>query len=201
MTSQHKLIAGTITLAVLAAAGAAFAAVKLDQSGGSTTRAVAFRPSDGLGGFGLGGRLGGRGFSGGVGPAGRSGNGAGGSSGMGFAFGLLGQELTSATGYLGLDLATVRGDLAKGQTLAEIAKTQGKSADGLVTAIVAAERKTVDSAVASGRLSKAQGQALESRLPQLVASIVNGTRPSGSFGRSFFGGPPGTKAPAAGATA
>ncbi len=194
MTSQHKLIAGTVTLAVLAAAGAAFAAIKLDQSG-TTVRTIAVRPSAGVGGFGLGGRLGGRGFGGGVGgeegTGGRPAIGAGiGAGGIGFAFGLFGQGLASVTGYLGVDASTLRGDLAKGQTLAQVAKSRGKSSAGLIAAVVAAEKKALDASVTSGRLSKAQEQQIESVLTQTVTGIVDGTRSSGGFGRSFFGGSP-----------
>jgi hypothetical protein len=200
MTSQHKLVAGTITLAVLAAAGAAFAAIKLDHSG-TSVRTVAARPNAGIGGFGLGGRLGGRGFGGGVGPGERPGSPGVRPGGIGFAFGLFGQGLASVTGYLGIDATTLRGDLAKGQTLAQIAKAQGKSADGLIAAVVAAEKKALDSTVASGRLSQSQEQSIESRLSQAVTATVNGTRSSGAFGRSFFGGMPRPGTPHSSATA
>jgi len=184
--SQRKLVAGTVAVAMLAAAGAAFAAMKLDHAT-TTNRIVAIRPSVGIGGFGLGGRLGGRGLGGGVGPGARGGFGANG-RGFGLGLGLFGQGAASITSYLGIDSSTLRSDLQNGQTLAQIAKAQGKTAGGLVSAIVAAEEKALDSAVTAGRLTAAQKQQIESRLSQTVTAIVNGTRPAGGFfGGGFFG--------------
>ena len=184
--SQRKLVAGTVAVAMLAAAGAAFAAMKLDHAT-TTNRIVAIRPSVGIGGFGLGGRLGGRGLGGGVGPGARGGFGANG-RGFGLGLGLFGQGAASITSYLGIDSSTLRSDLQNGQTLAQIAKAQGKTAGGLVSAIVTAEEKALDSAVTAGRLTAAQKQQIESRLSQTVTAIVNGTRPAGGFfGGDFFG--------------
>jgi hypothetical protein len=182
---RTRLVAGTVTLAVLAAAGAAFAAIKLDHATSTSTR-VSVRPSPGLGGFGLGGRLGGRGLGGGVGPGGERGLGPPG-AGPGLGLGFLGEDVGAVTSYLGIDSLTLRSDLAKGQTLAQIAKARGKTADGLVSVIVSAEKKALDSQVSSGRLSKAGEQQIESRLPQAITALVNGTPPAGGLGRGFFG--------------
>lgn len=189
MTAQRKLIAGAVAVAVLAAAGAAFAAMRLDHAAGSY-RAIVARPSLGVGGFGLGGRLGGRGLGGGVGAGGREGLGGQASRVPGFGSGLglgrVGQSLvTTVTGYLGIDSSTLRSDLQKGQTLAQIAQAQGKTADGLVSAVVATEQASLGAAVSSGRLTSAQEQQIESRLSQLVTAIVDGTRPAGGFGRGL----------------
>ena len=106
------------------------------------------------------------------------------------------------SGYLGLDASTLRSDLEKGQTLAQIAKAQGKTADG---PRLGGRRCRGEGArllgVSPGRLTKAQEQQLESRLTQAVTSIVNGTRPSA--GRGLFGGgfPQPGQAPSSGATA
>ncbi len=204
LTSQRKLIAGTVLVAVLSAAGAAFAAIKLDHTT-TNARTVAAVAEPGIGGFGLGGRLGGRGLGGGLGQGGgprtfRRGGGPGFGFGAG-GFGLLGQGLTAVSSYLGLDASTLRSDLEKGQTLAQIAKAQGKTADGLVSAIVAAEEKALESSVSAGRLTKAQEQQLESRLTQTVTALVNGARPAA--GRGLFGGglPQPGQAPSSGATA
>src|SRR5579871_3064295 len=123
MNAQRRLVAGTIAVAVLAAAGAAFAAVRLEHAT-RTERMILVRPNAGIGGFGLGGRLGGRGLGGGLGagasaPRGPGfGRGFGGQStgaprfglGTGLAFGLFGQGLATATSYLGIDAATLRGE-------------------------------------------------------------------------------------------
>ena len=60
------------------------------------------------------------------------------------------------------------------KTLAEIAKEKGKSVSGLVKALVAAEEKKIDEAVADGRITKAQASELKSRLAERMQALVNG---------------------------
>jgi hypothetical protein len=80
--------------------------------------------------------------------------------------------LDAAASYLGLSEAALRSRLNSGQTLAQIAKAQGKSVDGLKEALVKDVKEKLDSAVAEGRLSKDDEQRalkdLESRIDQLV---------------------------------
>ena len=90
-----------------------------------------------------------------------------------------------------------------GQTLADIAKKKGKSVSGLVKALVAAEEKKIDEAVADGRITKAQASELKSKLTERMQALVNGElgehgeRPGPGFwpGSGFprappaFGGP------------
>src|SRR4051812_357130 len=71
MTPHHKLIAGTVAVAVVAGCGAALAAIELGSSSSAATPTVTTRPVTGIGSYGLGpGRFGGRGFAGGLGPGG-----------------------------------------------------------------------------------------------------------------------------------
>jgi hypothetical protein len=182
VSSSSKLIAGTIVVAVVAAGGAAFAAMKLSDSADTYPRPALTAPYGGGVGsssFG-GGRLGGRGFGGGLGP---------GPSGF---HGFFDATSSAVTAYLGLTAAALHADLQNGQTLAQVAKVQGKTAAGLVAAIVAVKKKRIDAAVSSGRLTQAQAQQFESRLQQQATDAVNGTRPQ--FGG--FGGP-GAPAPPA----
>ncbi len=79
----------------------------------------------------------------------------------------------TAAAYLGMSEAELRDDL-RDQTLAEVAKDKGKSVDGLVKALVAAEDKKIDEAVADGRITKAQGAELKSRLTERTEALVNG---------------------------
>ena len=152
----------------------------------------------GIEGSGLGGgALGGRGFGGGLGP----GNGGGhfqagpGTPAGGGVFG--GQ--TSAASYLGVSPVTLRADLLRGETLADVAKAQGKSVDGLVAAMVAAEKTSLATAVTNGFLTEAQAEQIESTMPQRVTAIVNRTRPQGF--RGFGGRYGGPAAPTADQTA
>jgi hypothetical protein len=65
-----------------------------------------------------------------------------------------------AAGYLGISRSQLRSDLADGQTLAEIANsTSGKSAAGLVHALVQARAKRIEARAASGKLSKSEAAA------------------------------------------
>jgi hypothetical protein len=126
---------------------------------------------------------------------------AGPSPGQGFGFqigiGPLGAGLDAVTSYLGITTDQLRSDLESGKTLAQIANsTPGKSADGLIQALVAAGKQKLDAAVKAGKLTQAQETTILSGLKQMVTDLVNGTRPSlpGSsfgfgFGHAF--GPPG----------
>jgi hypothetical protein len=156
----------------------------------------------GIGAFGSG-RLG-HGF-------GRFGPGFG-DKGFGFrhAGGMLGAGLDTVTSYLGITQEQLRTALAGGKSLAAIAKAHGKTAGGLVAALVAAAKTKLDHAVAAKHLSSAQEQSMLGKLQTFFKSFVNGTLPSGhdlmhhGFGGGFgpglhhqFGKPPGSKQPPA----
>jgi hypothetical protein len=115
----------------------------------------------------------GGGFGGGFG---RFGRGAGGG---------LGSDFSAAATYLGLTTAQIHTDMKSGQTLAQIAVAQGKTADGLVSALVTAEQAKLASAVSAGKLTSTQESALEANLQTQITNLVNGTRPT--FGRGGFG--------------
>ena len=119
--------------------------------------------------------------------------------GFGFDHGPLGGFgfLETAASYLGMSEADLR-DALEAQTLAEVAKEKGKSVDGLVKAIVAAQEKKIDEAVADGRITKAQASEIKSKLAEHVEALVNGQfrdgdRPHSRFwpGSGFPRGPPG----------
>lgn len=79
----------------------------------------------------------------------------------------------TAASYLGMTEAEL-GDALHDKTLAEIAKDKGKSASGLVAALVAAEEKTIDQAVVEGRITKAQATEIKSKLDERMQALVNG---------------------------
>jgi hypothetical protein len=135
-------------------------------------------PLNGRGfGFGFGG---GRGF----GP-GRFGPGPFG-PGIGPMIGL-GGSLDAITSYLGLSRQDLVQKLESGQSLAQIAKGQGKTTDGLVTVIVDAARKRLDQAVTSGRLTADQEKTILDRLQTMVEKMVNATPPTMSTAPPGFG--------------
>jgi hypothetical protein len=153
-----------VVIVALAAGGAALAAGKLHGSG----------TTSGFGG----------------GPPGYPGGPGGGFRSHGDDDGGPFGGLTAATAYLGISDSELRSQLASGKTLAQIASsTSGKSAAGLIDALVAAQRKQLDQAVASGRISRSTADRIESNLESRVTDMVNGT-----FHR-FDGAPPGLREP------
>jgi uncharacterized coiled-coil protein SlyX len=94
-------------------------------------------------------------------------------------------ETTAAAKYLGLTQAQLRTQLQSGKTLAQIAKSQGKSTSGLGQAITASVKARLDKAVANKRITSAQEQKLLKALSTGIDAMVNNTAPIGPR----FGGP------------
>ena len=103
--------------------------------------------------------------------------------------------LDPAASYLGLTEADLRSRLESGKTLAQIAKAQGKSVDGLKDAMVKDAKTKLDAAVKAGRLSSSEEQRVLADLQQRIDDLVNGKLPDRFPGRHGFGfrdrqGPP-----------
>ena len=163
---------------VVAGGATAIAATHLSRKVTVSIQAPAVPSAPGNGFQGRpGGGLGGPGFGGG-----------GGRLGGGFRGGGLFGGLSVAATYLGVSQSTLQTELAGGKTLAQVATAHGKTADGLVSAMVAATRKQLDAAVSSGRFTKQQEDTIVASLEQRYKAMVNGTRPApGDFGRGFGG--------------
>jgi hypothetical protein len=116
-------------------------------------------------GVGVGGDHGGFGHGGPGGPGGGPGG-----------------NLDAAATYLGVTTAVLQTDLQGGQTLAQVATAQGKTADGLVSALVTAAKSDLDAAVTAGKLTAAQETSIEADLTTHITDLVNGVRPSGGPG-------------------
>ncbi|HZR94282.1 MAG TPA: hypothetical protein VFA56_01225 [Gaiellaceae bacterium] len=87
-----------------------------------------------------------------------------------------GALLDAAAGYLGIAPSALVPQLRSGKTLADVANaTQGKTAQGLVDALVAVEKKDLDDAVAKNRLTGAQAARIAQELTQRTSDFVNGT--------------------------
>jgi hypothetical protein len=95
-----------------------------------------------------------------------------------------GADLGAAASYLGLTEAELQTQLSAGKSLAQIAGDRGKSVEGLIQALVDAATKELEAAVAAGRLTEAQKQAILADLKARITERVNGTIPA------FHGGPP-----------
>jgi hypothetical protein len=96
-------------------------------------------------------------------------------------------ELAVAASYLGVSQASLRTSLEGGNTLAQVAKSEGKSVDGLVAALVKAEKQEWADAVKAGRMTAAQRDAMLPGLEQRMTDLVNGTDGPGGHG---LGPPP-----------
>ena len=86
-------------------------------------------------------------------------------------------ELSTAASYLGVTVSELRSSLAGGKTLADVAKAEGKSASGLVSALVDEAKQRVDDAVSAGRLTDAQRQSILADLQARITDLVNGAVP------------------------
>jgi polyhydroxyalkanoate synthesis regulator phasin len=98
-------------------------------------------------------------------------------------FGLFGVslDLDDAAAYLDLSESELRDELRDGKTLAEIAREQGKSVDGLVQALVDAAEERIDAAVTAGRLSEERAAELEQDLEDRIEDRVEDELPLGGF--------------------
>jgi hypothetical protein len=101
-------------------------------------------------------------------------------------FGFFG-GLDAAASYLGLTEAQLQNELESGKSLAQVAKDHGKSADGLINALVDAAKTKLDAAVAAGRLTKDQATELLNGLKDRITNLVNSTGLGGPHfrGRGF----------------
>lgn len=81
--------------------------------------------------------------------------------------------LSAAVGYLGIDRATIVAGLRAGQSLAQIATAHGKTADGLVSALLAPAKLRLDVAVAAGRITADRESTILSRLQTALTTLVN----------------------------
>jgi hypothetical protein len=96
-------------------------------------------------------------------------------------------HFSAAAKYLGLSTEQLEQKLVDGDTLADVAKAEGKSLDGLEQALVADAKSHLDDAVADGRLTRSQADSILSRLRANVDDFVHGRFPRW---HDRFGGPP-----------
>ncbi|HEU5362089.1 MAG TPA: hypothetical protein VFU56_02050 [Gaiellaceae bacterium] len=169
-TTRNIRLAAAGAVVALAAAGAAFGAAKLKGDGTHT------------GSAGPPGSF----VSSGSGSSGSSGSSSvprpwhrfGGPGGPGGPFSDHDGGLASAATYLGISRSDLLTQLRSGKTLAQVAAaTSGKSAAGLVDALVADAKAQLAQAVTDGRLTQAQADRIEQDLKQRITDRVNRTGP------------------------
>jgi hypothetical protein len=110
--------------------------------------------------------------------------------GLGFGFEHHFQGLDAAASYLGLTEGQLEQKLESGKTLAQVAKDQGKSVDGLVAALKGDLKSKLDDAVSAGRLTKAQEAQILKDADQRITAFVNGKllrKPPPLLHEGFFG--------------
>ncbi len=83
----------------------------------------------------------------------------------------------AAADYLGLTTDQLRTQIESGKSLADVAKAQAKSVDGLKQAIVADAKSHLDQAVKDGKLTADQAKQLLDRLTSHIDDLVNHTGP------------------------
>jgi len=98
---------------------------------------------------------------------------------------------------LGVSTADLRTDLAKGQSIADIAKAKNVDLKTVITTLVNDTKSKIDAAVKAGDLTQDRATKLESNLEEMITNAVNNSHsmaggPRGGFGRGFrHGGGPG----------
>jgi hypothetical protein len=99
----------------------------------------------------------------------------------------------AAATYLGLTEDQLHQKVESGTTLAQVAKDQGKTVDGLITAMTKDAQQRLDAAVKSGRLTQSEADGLLKGLQARTTDLVNGRFPDRDHfeHRGFFrNGPP-----------
>jgi hypothetical protein len=104
-------------------------------------------------------------------------------------------HLSAAADYLGLSVPALLQRLTSGKSLADVAKAQDKSVDGLKKAMVADAEERLDQAVEQGLLTEAQAKEKLEAIESRIDDIVNGKFPDrGERQFRWRGGPPGNDA-------
>jgi transposase-like protein len=88
------------------------------------------------------------------------------------------QGLTAAADYLGVTRVQLMNELRDGKSLAQVAKAHGKSADGLVDALVKQAEQKLDQAVKNGRITEAEKTEMLAGLKKRITDLVNGRFPA-----------------------
>ena len=114
-----------------------------------------------------------------------------GPAGPHFGFGMIGQGLDAAAKALGISTDELKSDLAKGMSIADIAKSKNVDVNKVIDALVADANAKIDAAVKSGKLSQDQANTLKATIRSAVAAFVNHDLPKlpagmgGGFGFKF----------------
>jgi hypothetical protein len=94
----------------------------------------------------------------------------------GFIVGFAGMDVIKQTAdYLGVDRQTVIDGLQNGQSLAQIAEANGKTADGLSSYINDQLKSKLDEAVANNRITQERADSILSNAQEHIDDVINNT--------------------------
>ena len=115
----------------------------------------------------------------------------GGHRGPGGPGGRIGPKFDTIATTLGITVDEVRTGLQGGQTIAELAVANGKTAQDVIDALVAEATTRINAEVTEGTLTQDEADARLADITTRVTEFVNNTAPVGGpgFGGRGFGGP------------
>jgi lambda repressor-like predicted transcriptional regulator len=86
----------------------------------------------------------------------------------------LGDPIAAAAEYLGLSVDLLDQEMQAGKSLADVAKAQGKSVDGLEQAVIAEAKAALDKSVAAGDITADDEQQILGQVSAQVGDFVDG---------------------------
>ena len=89
-----------------------------------------------------------------------------------------GEMLEDVATYLGVSVDTLKADLKNGQTLVQIAVTQGKTEEKLITFIVSKRTDELKTALSDGKITQAQHDDIIDNLEAKIKEMVKRSLPS-----------------------
>ena len=98
-----------------------------------------------------------------------------------------GPGIAAAATALGMTETDLHTALESGQTLAQVAAAKGVDVQTVIDALVAEANAHIDSEVASGEITQAEGDARKADVVQRVTDMVNNGRPAGGHGPGDHG--------------
>ncbi len=101
---------------------------------------------------------------------------------LGRGLGYLSVRLDDVADFLGMDTSDLRDALAGGQTLAEVAEAQGKSADDLKAHLLSQVEDRVAQAVDNGSITQEQADSILANAPDRIDELINQAGPIGPWG-------------------
>ena len=95
--------------------------------------------------------------------------------------------LQDAATAIGITEQALQTDLQSGQTVAQVAGANSKTAQDVITALVGDETTAINNLVSGGKITSSQATQIESHLTQMVTAFVNQTRPAAPPSLGFGG--------------